>query len=85
MGLALFQDSLNNALAAQNQLNSNVNTGGGIIALTHFMIAGTTSPITFRVRVGGSGGGTILFNGNGASRLYGGALASSITITEIVS
>lgn len=79
---ALFQDSTANALAACAQINS---TTGGIETLkfTHYMTAGTTSSTTFKVRAGGNNAGTTTFNGNGGARLYGGILASSITITEI--
>ena len=49
----------------------------------HFMTAGTTSELTFRVRVGSNNAGTVTFNGRQGVRKYGGSLASSITITEI--
>jgi non-ribosomal peptide synthetase component E (peptide arylation enzyme) len=78
---ALFQDSTANALAMQSQFMA---TLGGFVCISfvHFMTAGTTSATTFRVRCGASNAGTTSLNGLGA-RFYGGALASSITITEI--
>ena len=80
---ALFQDSIANALAAgiNERVASNVLTGG--ISFTHYMTAGTTSAITFKVRMGGKGSNTITFNGSNGARRYGGVMASSITITEI--
>ncbi len=80
---ALFQDSTAGALAAV----LSTQPGVGYIctmAFTHYMAAGTTSATTFKVRVGGASASTITLNGAGAARLLGGAIASSITITEIV-
>jgi hypothetical protein len=77
--VALFKDTDSDALACSSAYMS---AGGGVPQkFTHYMIAGTTSEITFKVRAGGQGGGTY-FNGFTA-RKYGGVLASSITITEI--
>ncbi len=79
---ALFQDSTANALAAiQNELSSQDNR---VVcdSFTHYMEAGTTDSTTFKVRCGGSSG-TLTFNGQNGSRLFGGVIASSITITEI--
>lgn len=79
---ALFQDSTEGALACGTHgLGSS--TRPNAIVFTHFMTAGTTSETTFKVRAGGDTSGTFTFNGSGGSRLYGGVLASSITITEI--
>lgn len=50
---------------------------------THFMTAGTTSEITFKVRVGSNSGGATLNAINQNSRMFGGVCSSSITITEI--
>lgn len=76
---ALFQDSTANALACSycaSPANYNENH-----CFKHYMTAGTTSSTTFKVRVGANSG-TYTFNGYGGSRLYGGVLSSSITITE---
>jgi len=49
------------------------------------MTAGTTSATTFKVRAGFNVTNTVVFNGgSGPGRKMGGALASSITITEIL-
>jgi hypothetical protein len=78
---ALFQDAVANALACGVQY-IDVATALSGVRFTHYMAAGTTSPITFRVRVGGHQSGTTTFNGTAAARKFGGVLASSITVTE---
>lgn len=79
--VALFQDAVANALtAAIDRVDS---AGVREMVLTHFMTAGTTSAITFRVRAGGNSAGTFTFNGTGGSRRFGGVMTSSITVTEI--
>lgn len=80
--VALFQDSTANALACSAQVmsNSSVMTQ---VKFTHRMTAGTTSATTFRVRAGFSAAATVTFNGATGARLFGGVLASSITITEV--
>jgi len=79
--IALFQDATVAALAAgYRQSNS---APPGVIKFTHYMTAGTTSATTFKVRVGGSAGSTVTFNGYNSGRIFGGVTASSITITEI--
>ena len=78
---ALFQDSIVEALANSASTEASATTFS-FMNFTHYMVAGTTSPITFKVRAGGHSAGTTTFNGSGGSRLFGGALASSITITE---
>jgi hypothetical protein len=79
---ALFQDSGANALAAAT---TGLDTASfqRCITFTHFMTAGTTSSTTFYVRAGCNGAGTTTFNGSVGNRLFGGVIASSITITEI--
>ncbi len=81
--VALFRDSTANALAAARGEIFNAGENNAI-SFSHFMAAGTTSLITFRVRAGGLQAGTFTFNGEGGARKFGGVLASSITVTEIV-
>jgi len=82
ISVALFRDSTANALAS----NAVWSSGGSIrnisVLFSHFMTSGTTSTITFRVRAGGDNPGTLTFNGRSSAPLYGGTLASSMTITE---
>ena len=82
---ALFQDSVANALAAFANYQ-NIGTGANTIAFNHYMTAGTTSATTFKVRIGrdASGGSTVTFNGMSGARFFGGVMASSITITELL-
>lgn len=84
MSVALFQDAVSNGLALVHE-----HTGAAdktvTIALRHFMIAGTTSEITFRIRAGGSTAGTTTFNGIAGARIGGGVMASSIAVTEYTS
>lgn len=82
MTAALFQDATANALAAAVQWAS---TAGGIVHVSfkHRMLAGTTSATTFRARAGGHSAGTTTFNGWGGNRMFGGVMASSITVKEL--
>ncbi len=77
----LFQDSTANALACAYNLTTTA-TVPQTTAFSHYMVAGTTSATTFKVRAGSNVGGTMTFNGQSGSRTQGGVLASSITITE---
>tara|TARA_R110000803_G_scaffold6921_1_gene22347 strand:+ start:487 stop:1062 length:576 start_codon:yes stop_codon:yes gene_type:complete len=79
--VALFQDSTANALACMNNKMPTLNQGGNSIAFSHYMVAGTASATTFRVRAGNNAG-ALNFNGWTSGRKMGGVIASSITITE---
>jgi len=81
-GVALFQDSIANALASTAKEHSAVNMVFPC-AFTHKMTAGTISATTFKVRSGGNGSTTSTFNGRTSARLYGGTMASSITVWEV--
>jgi len=81
IAVALFQDSIAAALAvvpatapAGEQDNA---------SLIHYMIAGTTSEITFKIRAGSDTAGTVTFNGRASARFFGGLYSSSIIITEV--
>ena len=80
--LALFQDSTANALASTF---SSIDKAGYVLPFifSHYMTAGTTSSTTFKMRAGGSSGGTATFNGSAGSGYMGGTFASSIVIMEI--
>lgn len=79
---AIFQDSTAGALAAKAWYESTA-TGFSELTIRHKMTAGTTSATTFKFRAGMAGAGTLTFNGQGGGRLFGGVMASSITIWEI--
>jgi len=79
--VALFQDSTANALASMcGTLTGQYFTLPYVFS--HVMVAGTTSSTTFKVRAGNKEAGTTTFNGQIGARLLGGAMASSIIITE---
>lgn len=79
---ALFKNSDANALAT---------TVGGVstadqpmtIPLEHRIVAGGTSAITFRIRIGANTSGTTTFNGASGANRFGTATKSSIIITEL--
>ena len=82
MSFALFQDSTANTLAVGRYTNDAA-TRGNTMGFSHYMTAGTTSETTFKVRAGTASAGTTTFNGSSGSRVHGGLMSSSITITEI--
>ena len=79
---ALFQDSTAAALAGG--LSNKRGAAGAMnqVVFTHYMTAGSTNAITFKVRAGSNLVGTTTFNGFAGARTLGGVMASSITITE---
>jgi len=82
-GAALYQDATTAAIAgARNEQTAAANSIS-TYSFTHFMTAATTAETTFKIRAGFSAAHTLTFNGLGGGRKWGGALASSITITEI--
>lgn len=81
MTVALFQDSATDAIAAWGQWV----IGGALhsIPFRHEMAAGTTSETTFKIRAGiDVTSQTVLRNGYGGSRIYGGVAISHIRVTE---
>ena len=85
--MALYQDSTADALCVGLSSVSVPNDKTSYpIPITWYMTAGTTSATTFKIRAGKTDTGNIIFNGKtGVGRLFGGVMASSITITEIKS
>lgn len=81
--VGLFQDSTADALAVGASFQT-LATAGMPVSFSHIMTAGTTSATTFKVRAGTQGSATFTFNGQSGGRLWGGVIASSITITEYV-
>lgn len=80
--VALFKDSDLDAIAVVGEYQGSATNQTTTLTFTHYMIAGTTNAITFKVRAGSNNAGTMTFNGSSSARLYGGVAASSITITE---
>ncbi len=82
--IALFQDSTSAALAGAMEIVALDDANAPkVVCFTHFMTAGTVVATTFKVRSGAQTSGTTTFNGNSGTRRLGGAMASSITVTEI--
>jgi hypothetical protein len=77
---ALFQDAAVGALSAI-QHSSNTSQIYPVV-LIHYMVAGTTSATTFKVRSGPDVGATITFNGISGARRMGSLMASRITVRE---
>lgn len=84
IGGALFQDSTAGALAATSVGSTTNGWDAAVIPvhIRHTMVAGMTSATTFKFRAGAAGATTTTFNGQSGARLFGGVMASSITITE---
>ena len=80
---ALFQDTTADALAASSMWANSSGQCQSEQVINHKMTSGTTSATTFKIRVGCNAAATISFNGQSGARLYGGVMASSITIWEI--
>ena len=79
---ALFKDSDANAIACSGTQDAN-NSQIQNLSFTHHMTTGTTSEITFKLRVGAGASSTITHNGTVGSGRLGGKMQSSITISEI--
>ncbi|MDF1592583.1 MAG: hypothetical protein P1P89_13795 [Desulfobacterales bacterium] len=73
--VALFQDSGANAIAVATEAANNM--------IVHEMAAGTTSPTTFKLRIGKLGAGTIWLNQSSAAVTLGGASALRMRVIEI--
>lgn len=83
MGIFLCQDSISEALIVGAQ--SKVGTAGvpcQMVLPRYEMIAGTTSPIIFRMFAGQFGAATTTFNGIGGARVFGGKYGSFLTVKE---
>ena len=79
---ALFKDTTANALAVSIGGFQASGTAEMAVNLEHFMTAGTTNAITFRLRFGSNGGAGYL-NGSGSEQRFGGVAATGMTIMEI--
>jgi hypothetical protein len=78
---ALFVDTTANALAAGFIVVGGANYTTAL-GLRHNVIAGTTSSLTFKVRIGPADPATLTFNGGATNRRLGTTPKSSMTITE---
>lgn len=80
--VALFQDNGADALAAAASWITALSCAT-TVSFSYYMLAGTTSETTFKVRAGGHMAGTTYFNGASGAGIFNGTCASSITISEI--
>lgn len=84
--IALFQDSVASALAANIQFFPATSTTPSMMNIKYSMVAGTTSPTTFKIRIGAEtgAGGTLSFNAAVAvSPMFSSSIPkSNMTITE---
>jgi len=81
VGIALFQDDIAGALAGVMEAVVGANNPV-TVNFKHFMVAGTASSTTFKVRAGHGIEGTLTLNGVNGNQLFEGTMASSMTITE---
>lgn len=79
---AIFRDGAVNALSA-GSYESFANNAFGVIVLRVAVTANSTSPTVFTLRAGSNDGSTIDFNGDNASRKFGGVSSTSWKITEV--
>ncbi len=80
---AIFRDNAVGAIAAAG---TSVQTSDTLesLAFKAFVTAGSTSPTTFKLRMGQAVAGTLAVNGAAAGRLYGGVGITSLTVKEIL-
>lgn len=79
---ALFRDSVANAVAADKCYNGANNVWDGQIILDYRVLAGSTAPVTWKVRMGSYQGAAFTINGRGNAGIFGGVNISSLTVTE---
>lgn len=81
LAMCLFQDSTANALDV-GFATVPVISYCVPLDIDHSMTSGTTSAITFRIRIGSDTAGTTTVNGSGGGRRYGGTSLMRITVDE---
>jgi hypothetical protein len=84
LGVALFKDSEADALGVSMAFNFGTNGAGPATTFSHHAKFGSTSAQTMKCRAGSASAGTLTFNGIAGGRLFGGVMASSITVSEIM-
>jgi hypothetical protein len=85
LGVALFQDSTADALAARAHHDASAGVAYDI-SLKYAKRAGTASSTTFKVRAGPASAGTLSFNGGAgsATRIFGGVSNSILSVEELM-
>jgi len=79
--VGIFRDATATALAA----SSKYGVAGSYeqVVMSFLVDAGSTSATTFRLRAGMHTAGTLTVNGDGGARRLGGAMSTTMTVTEI--
>ena len=80
--VCLFKDSDANALQVSNN-SHNTNTEMFPLILQFAETSGTTSAVTYKIRFGLAGGGTVYLNSDQSSDVYSTAQSAIFTITEV--
>lgn len=80
---ALFRDAGADAIWASPTIPTNVNYWQSLVLNAPGINAGSTSSTTFKVRVGPSTG-NLRINSDNTSRIYGGVMAASLIVMEIL-
>lgn len=80
--VALFQDSVANALAARG-FPTTSSSGHVHFYLEFEHVPATLSAVTYKIRVGTDTGGTIRLNGTTSARRFGGASQATLVVEEI--
>lgn len=78
---AIFKNSDTDALAASG-VNITISDEPLSVYVEHELTAGTTSPITFKIRAGGDNSGTTYFNSRSTGTKWGGVSASFLSVEE---
>jgi len=85
MGMAIFRDSTSDAIAATS-LNASADTSVSDYSMSGsiktYVSATSTSPTTFKLRVGNEVGAGSSVNGYTTGRIYGGVANTSLFVTE---
>lgn len=76
---ALFDGNTSSIYAVLGDVRSNL--AGSTITLLWEFVPGTTSPVTYSIRVGG--GATLYVNGRGTNRVLGGVSAATMVLEEV--
>ena len=78
----LLQDSTANSMAAATGEMSSGGANYCAVYLSYFMLAGTSSSTTFKIRAGAATAGTVTLNGFSSARKLGGVMNSYLDVCE---
>src|SRR4029077_10586004 len=78
--VALFRDAVVNALAAGFSTNDGIVAGMSNAIICYQDSPSSTSAITYRIRIGPQGAGTLRMNGTPSGRFFGGTSRSTLVV-----